>query len=289
MENQSNAVVQEAQPESGSFLYDEPSADTVAPEPTITQTPIMSESSEQPQTEQGSEVAEVQEVSAKEDPNRMAYWQSQADKAKNDAQSMAQELDLYKRAVGQMQQASVSNGTQPQPQVDPLKEPTAPDRPMTYNEVDAYNDPESDSFKYRLDKEAFQDARYDYLKQVEYARVEQQQHMAAQQQEATMQNQAYNQVKSSYGWDDMKAADFIGWATNPNNVTLDVLARLFDIQNAPTPQQVNAQQKKQEYAQTQQALSVPRTPSVETGVSQPVPNDNDLFNAALLQQSKIKK
>ena len=289
MENQSNAEVQEAQPESGSFLYDEPSADTVAPEPTITQTPLMSESSEQPQTEQGSEVAEVQEVSAKEDPNRMAYWQSQADKAKNDAQSMAQELELYKRAVNQMQQAPVSNGTQPQPQADPLKEPTAPERPLTYSEVDAYNDPESDSFKYRIEKEQYQDARYDYLKQVEYARVAQQQQMVAQQQEANMQNQAYNQVKQSYGWDDMKAANFIGWATNPNNVTLDILAKLFDIQSAPTPEQVNAQQKKQEYAQTQQALSVPRTPSVETGVSQPVANEQDLFNAALLQQSKIKK
>ena len=219
----------------------------------------------------------------------MAYWQSQADKAKNDAQSMAQELELYKRAVNQMQQAPVSNGTQPQPQADPLKEPTAPERPLTYSEVDAYNDPESDSFKYRLAKEEYQDARYDYLKQVEYARVEQQQHMAAQQQEATMQNQAYNQVKQSYGWDDMKAANFIGWATNPNNVTLDILAKLFDIQSAPTPEQVNAQQKKQEYAQTQHSLIVPRTPSVETGVSQPVANEQDLFNAALLQQSKIKK
>ena len=54
-------------------------------------------------------------------------------------------------------------------------------------------------------------------------------------------NQAYSTVKNQYGWDDMKAADFIGWATNPNNVTLDVLAKLFDIQNAPTQEQINAE------------------------------------------------
>ena len=248
----------------------------------------MEETPEEVQTEQGSPVAE-QDVSAKEDPNRMAYWQSQADKAKNEAQNMAAELELYKKAVSSMQQAPVSNETQPQPQDDSLKEPTPPERPMNYSEVDAYNDPESDSFKYRIAKEQYQDARYDYLKNLEYARVDQQNRMMAQQEEKAMLNNAYNSVKSSYGWDDMKAADFIGWATNPNNVTLDILAKLFDLQNAPTPNQISAEQKKQEYAQAQQALSVPRTPSVEKGNTQPPMNDQDLFNAALLQQSKRRK
>ena len=87
----------------------------------------------------------------------------------------------------------------------------------------------------------------------------------------------------------MKAADFIGWATNPNNVTLDILAKLFDLQNAPKPEQVQAQQKKQEYVQQQQALSVPTTTVVETGTSQPVANEQDLFNAALLSTSKLRK
>ena len=291
MENTSNAEVQEApQKQQGDmFLYDEPSADVKAPEPTITQTPIVDESPQESQTTQGSEVAENAEVSAKEDPNRMAYWQSQADRAKNDASRMAEELEIYKKAVNQLQQAPVSNGTQPQPQADPLKEPTPPERPMNYSEVDAYNDPESDSFKYRMEKEKYQDARYDYLKKIEYARIQDHERNMAKQREQSMMNQAYTQVKSSYGWDDMKAADFIGWATNPNNVTLDVLAKLFDLQNAPNPEQVQAQQKKQEYVQQQQALSVPTTTVVETGTSQPVANDQDLFNAALLSTSKIRK
>ena len=291
MENQSNAEAQEVSQDQVD-VFDapapEPVADTLPLEPSITQQPMMEETPQEVQTEQGSAVAE-QNVSAKEDPNRMAYWQSQADKAKNEAKNMAAELELYKRAVSSMKQAPVSNETQPQPQDDSLKEPTPPERPINYSEVDAYNDPESDSFRYRIAKEQYQDARYDYLKNLEYARVDQQKQMMAQQQEKAMLNDAYNSVKSSYGWDDMKAADFIGWATNPNNVTLDILAKLFDIQNAPTPNQISAEQKKQEYAQAQQALSVPRTPSVEKGNTQPPMNDQDLFNAALLQQSKLRK
>ena len=291
METQSNAEVQEVSQGQGVDVFDapapEPVADTLPLEPSITQAP-MGETPQEVQTEQGSSVAEL-DVSAKEDPNRMAYWQSQADKAKNEAQSMAAELDLYKKAVNSMQQAPISNETQPQPQDDSLKEPTPPERPMNYSEVDAYNDPESDSFRYRMAKEQYQDQRYDYLKNIEYARVAQQEQMMARQQEKSMMNDAYNSVKSSYGWDDMKAADFIGWATNPNNVTLDVLAKLFDIQNAPTPNQISAEQKKQQYAQTQQALSVPRTPSVETGTTQAPMNEQDMFNAALLQQSKLRK
>ena len=291
METQSNAEVQEVSQAPGVEVFDtpapEPVADTLPLEPSITQAP-MGETPQEVQTEQGSPVAE-QDVSAKEDPNRMAYWQSQADKAKNEAQGMAAELELYKKAVNSMQQAPVSNETQPQPQDDSLKEPTPPERPMNYSEVDAYNDPESDSFKYRMEKERYQDDRYDYLKKIEYARIQDHERNMAKQREQSMMNQAYTQVKSSYGWDDMKAADFIGWATNPNNVTLDVLAKLFDLQNAPNPEQVQAQQKKQEYVQQQQALSVPTTTVTETGTSQPVADAQDLFNAALLSTSKIRK
>ena len=102
----SNAEAQEILGDS--FQYEAPNADTVPPEPSITQAPL--ETVEEVQTEQGSEVAEQQDVTAKDDPDRMAYWQSQADKAKNDAQHMAKELALYKKAVEAMQSnAPVSN------------------------------------------------------------------------------------------------------------------------------------------------------------------------------------
>ena len=51
-----------------------------------------------------------------------------------------------------------------------MKEPTEPDRPHSYNEVDAYNDPESDSFKYRIDKEKYRDEYLIHLKEKDQIR-----------------------------------------------------------------------------------------------------------------------
>tara|TARA_R100001530_G_scaffold1301_3_gene2299 strand:+ start:3101 stop:3964 length:864 start_codon:yes stop_codon:yes gene_type:complete len=282
----SNAGAQEVL--DGSFQYDNPSADTVQPEPSITQAPL--EIAEEVQTEQGSEVAGQQEESAKDDPNRMAYWQSQADKAKNDAQAMAKELNLYKRAVDAMQNnAPVSNRTQPRPQDDLLKEPLPPEKPVSYNEVDAYNDPESDSFNFRMSKEKYQDQRYEYLKRLEHARQIVQDRKMAEQQNDAMIGQAYVQAKNAYGWNDGKTTEFIRWAQDPSNVTLDVLAKLFEIQNAPSPERVASQQRVQDFTQQAQAVKVPTTAVAQPGVQTPPVSDEDMFNASLLSHSTVRK
>jgi hypothetical protein len=122
----------------------------------------------------------TQETSSKDDSTRFEYWQSQADKAKGELGQIRKELDYYKNSLAPVEQMirnnpqvldqleqTPSNG---QPQAYPnglqetsLKEPSAPERPHSYNEVDAYNDPESDSFKYRLAKENYRDEYLSYL------------------------------------------------------------------------------------------------------------------------------
>ena len=111
---------------------------------------------------------ETQEVSPRDDSTRFEYWQSQADKAKGELNALRQELEYYRSNTNPAEQSSVSNG---QPQAYPeqglqepsLKEPTAPERPHSYNEVDAYNDPQSESFKYRVAKESYRDKYLDFL------------------------------------------------------------------------------------------------------------------------------
>jgi len=293
MENQtaSNAETQSPEVEQQNTLFtaEQPNA---RPEPSITQAPLTVEQPEV-QTAQGSEVAEAQteeEALGKDDPQRMAYWQSQADRAKNDNARMAQELDMYKTALAQQpQQQSLSNEIPQQPQDDSLKEPMPPEKPLNYNEVDAYNDPESDSFKFRLQKERFVDDRYDYLKNLEHSRIQETESMMAQQQEQQMVSQAYNHVRSAYNWSDQKASGFINWASDPRNVSLDVLAKLFDLTNAPSPKQVQVNQKMAEYNQQAEALKVPTTTAVQTGMANPEPNDANMFNAALLANSKVRR
>ena len=83
----------------------------------------------------------------------------------------------------------------------------------------------------------------------------------------------------------MKAADFIGWAKNPSNITLDSLAKLYDISVSPGIQQQKVEQKKQAMQSRNEALKVPTTTAVTPGTSQPQMSEQDLFNEALLSKS----
>jgi hypothetical protein len=282
---QSNAEAQVDNRVDGAFMYENPTADTIQPEPTITQTTRV-QNQEVPQTEEANPVAEVQpEVSAKDDPNRIAYWQSQTDKAKNDAAILAEEANKYKQALEQLRQSSVSNESQNRLRSDSIEEPIKPEKPISYNEVDAYNDPESDSFKYRIQYDKYRDARLDYVERLEYARQKQQQAQFAKQQERQMVNQAYTQVQNAYGFDQVKAADFIGWAQDPKNITMDSLVKLYNIQKSPGIKQQQVEQKKQAIQNQNEALKVPTTTAVAPGTSQPQMDDEAMFNEALLSKS----
>ena len=123
---------------------------------------------------------ESEQDTAKENPSRHEYWQSQHDKVNNELGNAHKELDYYKQQLGPLQDylkqnpnvvnaidRQLSNGQpqgQPQQQAqqpvqgnqqEPLQKPDKPTRPSDYNEVDAYNDPDSSSFKYRTQLDGY--------------------------------------------------------------------------------------------------------------------------------------
>ena len=240
-------------------------------------------------------------VDPKEDTNRYEYWQSQADKAKSELSGLREELDYYRNSMAPVEQmlrqnpevldsleAKLSNG-QPAGQTPmgvqqtSLKEPTEPEKPVNYNEVDAYNDPESKSFQYRIAKENYRDEYLNYLKGVDAQRQSEmqqayQQQMAQQQQEAIRQ-QAYSHAVNNYGWDNQKAGEFIQWASAPDNLSMDNLAKLFELRTNTNPV---VQQKTQEMQNQAQRLSVPKDPSVITGKSEQPITEEQSFSDALL-------
>jgi len=240
-------------------------------------------------------------VDPKEDTNRYEYWQSQADKAKSELSGLREELDYYRNSMAPVEQmlrqnpevldsleAKLSNG-QPAGQTPmgvqqtSLKEPTEPEKPVHYNEVDAYNDPQSDSFKYRVAKEDYRDKYLGYLRDVDAQRQAEmqqayQQQMAQQQQEAIRQ-QAYSHAVNNYGWDNQKAGEFIQWASAPDNLSMDNLAKLFELRTNTNPV---VQQKTQEMQNQAQRLAVPKDPSVITGKSEQPRTDEQMFSDALL-------
>jgi len=240
-----------------------------------------------------------------EDPNRMQYWQSQADKAKNENFKIQQELEYYKNTLGpiseaiqsdpellnRLEQKSLSNApqqgspSQGNP-VGPLKQPEAPVKPHSYNEVDAYNDPESESFKYRLAKDNYRDGMIDYYGKVDAYRQQEQQAQFVRQQEVQAINQAQSYAMNNFGWDAQKSNDFITWAQNPSNVTMEHLAKIYDAAHSPSRSQVEAQQKVIQMQQQNQRMNVPRTATVEQGRPAPTMSDEQAFSAGLLSKKR---
>ena len=243
----------------------------------INETPVGEQQAESVESSQ-------EQSSAKADPSRFEYWQSQADKVKGELSATQQELSYYREQAMQGAQQSPSNG-QPveQAQETSLKSPVKPEKPVNYNEVDAYNDPESASFKFRLQKEQYQDDYISFIeereqtRETEYARKYQQ---AMLEQEAnSLRNNAYTHAVSNYGWDQSRANDFVQWASNPANVTVDHLAKLFQMKDAPNAQ---IQQRKDQVVREREIAAMPRTAAVETGKTEPPMTDEDLFNAGLM-------
>ena len=231
---------------------------------------------------------ETQETSPRDDSTRFEYWQSQADKAKGELNAIRQELDYYKSSVQNPdQQSPASNGqSQGYPegfQETSLKEPAAPERPHSYNEVDAYNDPQSDSFKYRVAKEEYRDKYLTYLKDKDQAREElmqsQYQAQMQEQQNYMMQQQAMSHAVNNYGWDQNKAQEFVQWSQAPDNLTLDNLAKLFELRTNPNPV---IKQRTEEMQNQANRLNVPKTAAVQTGQADEPRTDEQAFSDALL-------
>jgi len=246
--------------------------------------------SETPVSEQQAESTESsEEYPAKEDSSRFEYWQSQTDKVKGELSNAQQELEYYK-GLTQQQQSTVSSGQpngQPQQQAgvqeDSLKSPVKPAKPINYSEVDAYNDPESTSFKYRLEKERYQDDYMGYLEEKDETREKQMraqyEYAFTQQQTAMVKNNAMSHAMGGYGLSQTKAGDFVNWASNPDNVTVDHLIKLYMMKDAPD---ARVEQKKQDMRKSQEVLSMPRSAAVETGTSEAPQSDEDMFNQGLL-------
>ena len=244
--------------------------------PSINETPI---------GEQQAENQDSSQQPARDDPSRFEYWQSQADKVKGELTQTQQDLAYFREQAMQSQQQTPPNG-QPNGQLvqkDSLQSPVKPEKPINYNEVEAYNDPESASFKFRLNKEKYNDDYITFIEDRETKReheyADRYQQAMVEQESNNLRTNAYSHVVSSYGWQPDQARNFVEWASNPNNVTVDHLAKLYQMKDAPNAQ---VQQRKGQIIKEREIASMPRTASVETGRSEAPMNDEDTFNAGML-------
>ena len=167
-----------------------------------------------------------------------------------------------------------------------MKPPSRPDKPHSYSEVDAYNDPDSESFKYRLANDKYRDDMIDYYGKVDNYRQEQQALAYEAQRDQMAQSQARNYAMQSLGWDANKVTSAIQWLQNPSNVSFETLFKVYEMAHAPSKEQVQSQQRVADYQNREERMKVPQSTTVASGTSQAPVNDEQLFNQSMLSWKK---
>ena len=184
------------------------------------------------------------------DERRYQYWQSEADKTKNENEALKQQLQQTQAMQAQMfqqQQAAQQQAPVSEPQAEqfPLP-PERPAKPAGFNRGEAFDDPNSPSARYLDEVEAWRDNMTEYtqikseyesaivkekVQAQEARRVENIKRAQAQQQVNSQVNQIYNQVQGEYGLNPEQAKSFVNDMSKPDSLSMDNLVELWRIKN----------------------------------------------------------
>tara|TARA_R100000008_G_C3553903_1_gene152074 strand:+ start:142 stop:1086 length:945 start_codon:yes stop_codon:yes gene_type:complete len=240
-----------------SEVFDEPEAPL---EPEMAATNVVEES-EQQETPSEQPPADNDEV-------RYQYWQSQADKLKNERDALQHQFNqLAVNSQPQQQQEA----REAEPEVEFPDPPEKPQRPYNFNMDEAISDPQSESARFVREEQSWRDEMDDYKNlQFEYQmamledereqmRTQRQQDIqrreAEQHEVAQMQN-IKQQVMNQYKVDSSVAEDFVRVMSDPSSISMDNLWKLYSSDKGyGSPQEQAA--PSEEFKQVQRAQQVP--------------------------------
>jgi len=169
---------------------------------------------------------------------RYEYWQAQADKERTARLVAEQELRVLRPVMQLVQNdeqlfAAVSQRLNrgAQPAEPTLKSPLAPERPVSYSEAEAYTNPQSESFKFRMASEKFIMDKMNYLEALNRQTLEQsaqrEAQMAEQGKRARVLEQTEQLVQTQYNLRPEEARDFVRWSSSDQSVTLPNLVSFY--------------------------------------------------------------
>ena len=207
------------------------------------------------------------EVSDDNDEKRYQYWQSQADKLKNENAQL-------KQSMTQQPQAPAQTEAPAQPQAEEFPPPPAkPQRPRNFSREEAYSDPSSESARYLDEQEQWRDdnREYDRLKsqydnallQERFDNIEQEKVQNIKRAEAyRAQQQQTNEVKQyvtgHYGMNETQANDFVEKMSKPESLTIDNLVKLYQLnESGSVNNQTPNTQPSDTFKQVKNAQQVP--------------------------------
>ena len=214
----------------------------------------------------------TQEPQVSNDEKRYQYWQSQADKLKNENADLKRSLnETLPRTAEDLQeyQEPVEQRTEEFP-----PPPEKPQRPRAFNREEAYADPASESARYLDEVEDWRDNINEYntlktqyqsavmeekFQSMENERVAEAQRQQAMQQKNAQVNQIKDHVMGHYGMDENQANDFMQKMSNPKSINIDNLVQLYRMQQGGAQNQPveNNATPSATFQQVQNAQQVP--------------------------------
>ena len=245
------------------------------------------------------EQATEEESPIDNDVKRYQYWQSEADKARNENAQLAQRFEALE-----------AQASQPQPDdMEPIEEelsfpepPSKPGKPSGYNRAEALEDPSSESARYLDSVDKWRDDmdEYNRLHQqyTQAVMVEERQRMQEEQREiqkAQAEKEIYqdnirnmsSHLKQQYQASDEEIQNFVQVMDDPKNITVDNLFQLYRMQNGTQQAQPMTQTASNEsFEQRKRAQSVPTPMGVVPGQSSSQPNSNDSLMDSMLSDYK---
>jgi len=238
---------------------------------------------------------------------RYAYWQSQADKSKNELENVKKTNEVLTQQLTSLMQGSA------QPQQPEQKEteefpppPDKPQRPLSFNREEAYTDPSSESAQYQNAVETWRDDMDEYnrlereynmaLIQSERQEMEtsQTKYREAQEQQAREQEQMTemrNQARQQFNASDQEFDEYVKMMADPQSMSFENTWRLFQVNKGQSMQPTAQPAPSAAFQQTRKAQSIPNSmgvlPSQNTNVEQKsagdklmdsIISDNERFN-----------
>jgi len=240
---------------------------------------------------------------AKQDEGQFQYWQSQYDKAQRELTELKEQHSSLKDieplakyiqdnpAVLDSVESSLSSGKTPgQPagnQAASLKKPERPTKPANYDAIDAYSDPQSDSYKYREAVDGYRDDMISFQEKKNeqvVAKMEQEYQQRAQAQQV---DSLRSQLANSHGFDATQVDDFMKVMSDPGSLSLDNLVNLYKMQQAPSAEVSKNLQKAQQMRAQQEKLKIaPSVGSVPAETQQEAPMEDQIMDAMLASEKK---
>jgi len=178
----------------------------------------------------------------KQDKDRYQYWQSQATKLQEMNERLLEMLEKGQGNGGNTPPAPVKTPQQELQELDSqlssLKAPTKPVRPTRYNVQDAYSDPDSEAFAYRVKMDEYRDAMDEYNEQrfnltnqryelKTKTLAEPLQRMAQERQLSAQQQKIVDNLKKDYKFTGEEAVEFIEQMSKPESMSMDNLVKLY--------------------------------------------------------------